>query len=754
MKSTLLTFSLLLIFTLSAAAQIPVATHVQILKAEDSRTYDAVLEGLLKSPNAAVRVRAALAAGRIGDKAAVPALARLLNDSSDKVREMAAFALGETESIEAADAVRIALTETARAQMPGQETANVKGRLLEAAGKIVAANAQDAKAKELGEIIKVFVIGETAKSEMKEGGPRTVQVTKGAATNTVDQRTETLLLGLTALLRARPTGTDEVAARLLKHPDGRVRADAGNTLARVRAKNANAALKDIVLFDKDDNARVNAIRALAAAEDKDAVNLLIETATNDKNVAIRIAGQRALATLRDPKSGDALLTHAEKLFAQYKAAVKPNVVPSESSEFIEVMTALGRILQFTKNERAINLVREFAKVDKGMTAEVYVARVRINPVRGQGTAPEMTHWQQYRTMALVANEVASLEMPDDESKAYKAGGVDPMRQLAKAYAEVDPAVEGDRMLAAPDALQAFARYKTDDLGEVARLSLLNKDVFLRTTAAGILGDLPASKENVDALKSAFTKSLLTDKKENDAQLAMLDAMFKLDKKESVGTLMVALSSPDYLVRKSALDKLSNPDLAKDFPGVPTSVELARKNKKDKVLPYTPAFGTKLGQVLNTDVDYRRVASRKNGTISAVFTTAKGTFTIQFLPEEAPLTVDNFVKLARTGYFNGLEVHRVVPNFVVQDGDPIGNGSGGPGWSIRCEMNMVAFERGVVGMALSGKDTGGSQWFVTHSPQPHLDGGYTVFGRVNETGMKVVDKIVRGDKILSVRIVGR
>ena len=88
----------------------------------------------------------------------------------------------------------------------------------------------------------------------------------------------------------------------------------------------------------------------------------------------------------------------------------------------------------------------------------------------------------------------------------------------------------------------------------------------------------------------------------------------------------------------------------------------------------------------------------------------------------------------------------------QDGDPRGDGNGGPGWSIRCEVNMADYSRGAVGMALSGKDTGGSQWFVTHSPQPHLDGGYTVFGRVNETGMKVVDKIVRGDKILSVRIV--
>jgi len=117
-----------------------------------------------------------------------------------------------------------------------------------------------------------------------------------------------------------------------------------------------------------------------------------------------------------------------------------------------------------------------------------------------------------------------------------------------------------------------------------------------------------------------------------------------------------------------------------------------------------------------------------------------------------LTVDNFIKLARGNYFDGLAIHRVVSNFVMQDGDPRGDGNGGPGWEIRDEINMQEYERGAVGMALSGKDTGGSQWFVTHSPQPHLDGGYTVFGRVNETDMKIVDNLVRGDKITSVKIV--
>jgi len=121
-----------------------------------------------------------------------------------------------------------------------------------------------------------------------------------------------------------------------------------------------------------------------------------------------------------------------------------------------------------------------------------------------------------------------------------------------------------------------------------------------------------------------------------------------------------------------------------------------------------------------------------------------------LIREAPMNVENFVELARRGYFNGIVFHRVVPNFVVQGGDPRGDGNGGPGYQIRCEINEVPYDRGAVGMALSGKDTGGSQFFFTHSPQPHLDGGYTVFGRVVD-GMDVVDRLARGDKILTVTI---
>ena len=130
-------------------------------------------------------------------------------------------------------------------------------------------------------------------------------------------------------------------------------------------------------------------------------------------------------------------------------------------------------------------------------------------------------------------------------------------------------------------------------------------------------------------------------------------------------------------------------------------------------------------------------------------TERGPVVVELFAAEAPLTVRNFLDLARNGTFRGTRFHRVVPNFVVQDGDPRGDGTGGPGYSIRDELNPHRYERGVLGMALSGPDTGGSQWFITHSPQPHLDGGYTVFGRV-VSGFGALDRIVQGDLLMDVR----
>ena len=109
-----------------------------------------------------------------------------------------------------------------------------------------------------------------------------------------------------------------------------------------------------------------------------------------------------------------------------------------------------------------------------------------------------------------------------------------------------------------------------------------------------------------------------------------------------------------------------------------------------------------------------------------------------------------MRLAREGFFDGLSFHRVVPNYVVQGGDPRHDSEGGPGYTLRDELNELPYLRGTVGMALDWRDTGGSQFFITHSPQPHLDGRYTAFGRV-VAGMEVVDALRPGDRILRILV---
>lgn len=134
---------------------------------------------------------------------------------------------------------------------------------------------------------------------------------------------------------------------------------------------------------------------------------------------------------------------------------------------------------------------------------------------------------------------------------------------------------------------------------------------------------------------------------------------------------------------------------------------------------------------------------------AVMETAKGTINIDFFDDDAPSTVANFVKLSKDGFYDGLNFHRVIPNFMIQGGCPQGTGTGGPGYKIKCEINPNKHEAGSLSMAHAGRDTGGSQFFICHSAQPHLDGVHTVFGKT--TDMDVVNAIKGGDKILSVTI---
>ncbi len=268
--------------------------------------------------------------------------------------------------------------------------------------------------------------------------------------------------------------------------------------------------------------------------------------------------------------------------------------------------------------------------------------------------------------------------------------------------------------------------------------------------AGALGDadpavrssaLEASAPHVDgggewdavrpAWDAAFVR--LAADREPDFAVSALDAAAARTARETARSLVARYADASEAVTREKARRL----LVEKFGSKPTE--------------FAPvATPTRLDGAAYLEAARAAIAATGGERTVADVRTERGSFRLELAVAEAPLTVRSFAALARERFFDGLLFHRVVPDFVVQGGDPRGDGSGGPGYAIRDEINPLPYVRGAVGMALSGPDTGGSQWFVTLSPQPHLDGGYTVFGRVSE-GLEVLDAIEQGDRIESVRV---
>ncbi len=689
---------------------IPFPILLRVTKAEDERRWDAVLRDLLSSRNAAIRKRALIAAGRIGNEDSVTALANLLRQDTDAdVRAMAAFALGEVESATGADAL-VAVLKTA------SEPAELRARAVEALGKIAGAlpREQEPRQREIGAAILDALKLEAGRRSAPDD--------------------LTILLGLTAVLRSRPADAGPTIVRFLTYSDARVRADAANTLARLRLKDGNEQLRRLLTTDPEPLVRANAARVLGITEDKLSFDALLARATEDGDSRVRVSAIRALASLKDARAADTLLKRGDSL-----AQRNPGNRPAETNEVLEIATALGRLLPLREDPLAVAWLRKANEAFHHTASEIELAFVRIAPTAylaefGTGADAKrkvqetiLLNWRAASGVAAGLGEIASL--PDSvKTKPELASSAETLLRAQLDYRNsglnINTLVAVHSEYAVPDVLRAFAAFKPKDLAEVLRAHLTESDVIVRGTAADLLGDLPPSEENTRALVAAWRRA--TNDALNDAALSILNSLGKQKTAKANDAIKGALDSGDYLIRRRTVALL----------------------KANGVGDFASRVGTV--QTRNTEADYRRALSRISQKVRALVTTSKGLFTIELLPDDAPLTVDNFVKLAQRGYFRGITIHRVVPNFVIQDGDPRGDGNGGPGYEIRCEINELPFDRAVLGMALSGKDTGGSQWFVTHSPQPHLDGGYTVFGRVT-AGMDVVDKIVRGDVIRSIVI---
>ena len=258
--------------------------------------------------------------------------------------------------------------------------------------------------------------------------------------------------------------------------------------------------------------------------------------------------------------------------------------------------------------------------------------------------------------------------------------------------------------------------------------LRDPDFYVRATVIGALADRPSAAD----LSAVLTSYALAGRDSaNDARLAAIQYVGALWKKDSSSLNATWLSHlAQTPVPADPLERAAGK-------GIPAWTKWSAVTATPRPINWYEGVVREMVMPIY-----------QGRTINATINTVRGPIRLELFGADAPITVLNFLTLARSGYYRNTRFHRVVPNFVAQDGDPRDDGNGGPGYAIRDEMNRHRYERGAVGMALSGPDTGGSQYFITHSPQPHLDGHYTVFGRVVR-GFDVLDKIVQGDLITTV-----
>ena len=422
----------------------------------------------------------------------------------------------------------------------------------------------------------------------------------------------------------------------------------------------------------------------------------LRTLVDDADAGVRVNALRALATFAD--SGLAGLA------ASRLADRDPGVA-------IQAASALGAR---GGSPAAAALAEQLSSVGTyGARRALATALARADGPRALALAQAWRTDEDWRQRSLVAEVTAAAGAPGaPESLAAQLGDAD-ARVVATALGALAQVTwRGDTA--------AVAR---------ARALLTHADMGVRAAAIGILArerTLPM----VPLLVMAYRRAESDD--DNDARLAAVEGLADVAEEAPLNRTEVERlflagvpRSPHYLVRRAAAARFGEPVV---------------RRRWGTLLPI---------QTGRSDEEYRELVRRYLAPGVAVpqvtIETERGALVLTLYAWDAPMTVDNFLRLVDRRFFDNGRWHRVVPNFVIQDGDPRGDGIGGPGTTIRDEISRRRYDRGTVGMALAGPDSGGSQFFITHSPQPHLDGGYTVFAHV-VAGWNVLDQVVQGDRI--------
>jgi cyclophilin family peptidyl-prolyl cis-trans isomerase/HEAT repeat protein len=633
----------------------------RILVLEDSRSLgEGSLLAFLQHEDPAIRRRAALAAGRIGDPLAVPRLIQRLPDPEVEVRRSAAFALGLIGDPEAVPALTALLAD---------RDATTRGRAAEALSRIAPAGAGTA-------------IAAAFRRALPTTGPSPLRI-RGDDPGRADDPWVELRLHLVALARVKDAAS--LASAVLA-PDSTPLVDWWVCVwAAMRI--GDARLAPILLAGaaaEDPYIRSLAAQGLGALKDMAHLGV-VRRLVEDKDPGVALQALRALAATG---SADGATQAAPYLDS-------PNPVLRR-----EALLAIGALPPSPRWRSRV--IENVGHPDPWIRSAAWPALIRIDGEDAgivlATSGPDM----DWRVRQAVARALA-------ESLGERAAPF-----LFPMLNDHDP-----RVVAA--VLSAFARARGLDAVPTLEDHLRHPDMGIRIAAVEGLASL--AKLRPAGFAEDFARAYDSSVADPDIQgrIAVVEVVAKEKSETSLSLLRrIAGSDPSRAVRWKAAGLL-----AEGFPSPEeTSLRMADARRLVSV------FGANAEGLYSPHV----LVSTRYGRIEMVLDLV-----------DAPLTSLSFVRLAQGGFFNGLTFHRVVPGFVIQGGDPRGDGHGGPGATIRCEYNERPYGRGAVGMALSGKDTGGSQFFITLQPQPHLDGSYTRFGQVL-SGMEVVEKIRPGDVI--------
>ena len=639
-----------------------VEEEARVLALEDRREYDpAFVASWVQHANPLHRLRIALALGRIGPhafadanndgdfdppaekRAGIEELATLAKDSDRRVREMAAFSLGEIGD-KAGEETLFALA--------GDADAAVAAEALEALGKL------------------------------KPNLARYVAIAEGNAPEGVRAR------AVRFLFRWADDDSSSAAMRALASPSVAVRQEGAYSLARRPIAAAQAQL-ELLLTDPNTLTRAYAITALGRIGAGSSAPRIIAM-LGDAHPWVRTNAAVALGRIAEK---DRSVLHPEDLPRIFAALVDPD--PGVRSSMIDIVGYYAESND-TARQRLLDTLKNGSMWERELAAGSVAKHLP-----DQMLPDNLSAWSRVRVI---------------EATAATPRGAGVRKQYVTAG---EPMVRGSALGAIPDD-QADAEI------EIIRPALTDPDVIVRANAIDRYG--LTTKEPADA-KLALLRQLEERERTagmNDARLPAINAIAKIEHPEREAFLRSLLKDNDPVVRRIA-------------------AELIVEQLKAGLPQYTPLAATR------TADEYAEIVRWAREPHTATIHMTRGVLELALLTQDAPLTTWNFAQLAKRKYFDNTSFMRVVPNFVIQGGDPRNDMNGGPGYSIRDEINLQKYTRGAVGMALSGPDTGGSQFFVTYSPQPHLDGGYTIFGRVYDGMSSVVDQTERGDRVETIRI---